>query len=45
MPVECVLSVGNTSLAQKAYLTKRITNLGPEKMDQVCRALIRATSC
>lgn len=45
MPVECVLSVGNTLLAQKAFLTKRITKLGPEKMDQVCRALARATSC
>jgi hypothetical protein len=44
MPVECVLSVGNTLLAQKAFLTQRITKLGPEKMDQVCRALARATS-
>jgi mRNA interferase MazF len=45
MPVECVLSVGNTLLAQKAFLTKRITQLGPEKMDQVCQALAQATSC
>lgn len=45
MPVECVLSVGNTLLTQKALLTQRITKLGPEKMDQVCQALARATSC
>jgi mRNA interferase MazF len=45
MPVECVLSVGNVLLAQKAFLTERITTLGAEKMDQVCRALALATSC
>jgi mRNA-degrading endonuclease toxin of MazEF toxin-antitoxin module len=45
MPVECVLSVGNTSLTQKTFLTQRITRLGPEKMDQICRALARATGC
>jgi len=45
MPVECVLNIGNTLLAQKAFLIKHITTLGPEKMDQVCRALAHATSC
>jgi mRNA-degrading endonuclease toxin of MazEF toxin-antitoxin module len=45
MPQPCVLNVGNTLLAHKAFLTKRITTLGPEKMDRVCRALALATSC
>ncbi len=45
MPIECVLSVGNTSLVQKAFLTERITTLRPEKMDEVCRALALATRC
>jgi mRNA interferase MazF len=45
MPRSCVLSVGNTLLAPKALLTKRITKLGPEKMVEVCRALNAATNC
>lgn len=45
VPQPCVLSVGNTLSADKALLTKRITALGSEKMDRVCRALARATSC
>ena len=45
MPKPCVLSVGNTLLANKTFLTKRITELGLEKMDQVCRALNAAVSC
>jgi mRNA-degrading endonuclease toxin of MazEF toxin-antitoxin module len=45
VPQPCVLSVGNTLSADKAFLTKRITTLDPEKMDRVCRALARATSC
>jgi mRNA-degrading endonuclease toxin of MazEF toxin-antitoxin module len=45
MPVECVLSVGNTFLAQKVFLTKQITQLSPERMSEVCRALAHATSC
>ncbi len=45
MPVECVLSVGNTFLAQKAFLTRYITKLGPDKLAEVCAALDRATDC
>ncbi len=45
VPQPCVLSVGNTLSADKVFLTKRITTLDPEKMDRVCRALARATSC
>jgi mRNA interferase MazF len=45
MPRECVLSLDNTFSVRKALLTARITKLGPERMDEVCRALARATSC
>jgi mRNA interferase MazF len=45
MPIECVLSVGNTFLAQKVFITERITKLSPERMSEVCRALAHATSC
>lgn len=45
MPIVCVLNVGNTFLAQKAFLAERITRLRPEKMDQVCRTLAQATGC
>ncbi len=45
MPQDGVLSLDNTSLVRKSLLTERITALGPEKMDQVCRALGRATNC
>ncbi len=45
MPQPCVLVLDNTFSARKALLTKRITELGPERMDRVCRALARATDC
>jgi mRNA interferase MazF len=45
MPRSCVLNADHTDKAEKAFLTKRITKLGPERMDEVCRALARATSC
>jgi mRNA-degrading endonuclease toxin of MazEF toxin-antitoxin module len=45
MPQESVLSLDNTNLVHKALLTERITVLGAAKMDEVCRALGRATSC
>jgi mRNA interferase MazF len=45
MPQPCVLVLDNTFAARKALLTKRITKLGPEKMDQVCRALNTAVGC
>ncbi len=41
----CVLVLDNTFSARKAQLTERITTLGPPKMDEVCRALNRATGC
>ena len=45
MPQECAISLDNTSLVRKSFLTERITALDHEKIDQVCRALGRATSC
>ena len=41
----CALALDNTFAPRKALLTRRITKLGPEKMDAVCRALVAATSC
>ncbi|HLH13523.1 MAG TPA: type II toxin-antitoxin system PemK/MazF family toxin, partial [Solirubrobacteraceae bacterium] len=45
MPIECVLALDNILSAEKAFLTERITTLGPEKMAAVCSALATATSC
>ena len=45
MPRSCVLNLANTTSAEKAVLTERIAELGIAKMDEVCRALTRATSC
>jgi mRNA interferase MazF len=45
MPDACALSLDNTFLARKALLTERITELGPERMHEVCRALSAATDC
>jgi mRNA-degrading endonuclease toxin of MazEF toxin-antitoxin module len=45
MLAACALSLDNTFLAEKAMLTKRITELGAAKMSEVCRALSTATSC
>jgi mRNA interferase MazF len=45
MPRDSAISLDNTTLVRKALLTKRITTLGSERMDEVCRALAYATSC
>lgn len=45
MPHACALALDNTFSPRKALLTRRITKLGPERMDEVCRALTAATSC
>lgn len=41
----CALALDNTFPPRKAMLTRRIAKLGPEKMDEVCRALRIATAC
>lgn len=45
MPRTCVLNADQIDAADKIFLTERITKLGPQRMDEVCRALARATSC
>ncbi len=45
MPQECVLSLDNLRTVPKALWTEMITQLGPERMPQVCRALGAATDC
>ncbi len=45
MPYSCALALDNTFSPLKALLTERITTLTPGRMDEVCRALARATSC
>ena len=45
MDRDCVLAVHNTLLAQKVFLTDRITELPAHKLSEVCRALALATSC
>lgn len=45
MPRDCVLSLDNTQVVDKALLTRRMTRLRPAKMREVCRALAIATGC
>lgn len=41
----CALALDNTFAARKALLTRRIAELGPERMDEICQALRVATAC
>jgi mRNA interferase MazF len=45
MPRECAISLDNLRTVPKALLVEPITQLGAEKMAEVCRALNAATSC
>ena len=45
MPVACAFSLDNLRTVPKALLTESITRLGAERMDEICRALIRAAGC
>ncbi len=45
MARECVVSLDNLRTVPKAQLVEPITELGPEKMDEVCRALDAASGC
>lgn len=45
MPTSCVVSLDNMQLIPRAYCTRRITTLGPERLEQVCRALRIAIDC
>ncbi len=39
------VDTGPANFERKANLIERITHLGPERMDEVCRALAFATGC
>lgn len=41
----CAVALDNVGTIAKGLLIKRITKLGPEWMDEVCRALSAATDC
>lgn len=45
MPRVCVLNLDHIDTVGKGHLTEHITTLGPERMDEVCRALSAATGC
>ena len=45
MDRDCVLTVHNTFLAHKAYLTEYVTTLSSVRMTEVCRMLAYATGC
>jgi mRNA interferase MazF len=42
---ECVVSLDNLRTVPKAQLVEPITELGPAKIDAVCRALAAASDC
>ena len=45
IPRPCVLNADNADTIAKGCLGELITTLGPEKLEEVCRALDRATGC
>jgi mRNA interferase MazF len=45
MPTRCAVSLDNLGDAWKAMLTSQLTTLGPDRMQQVCRALSIAAGC
>lgn len=45
MARECVVSLDNLRTVPKAQLVESITELGTERMNQVCRALAAASGC
>lgn len=45
LPRECVISLDNLGTVPKAMLIEPITELGADRMREVCRALDFATGC
>jgi mRNA interferase MazF len=45
MPAPCALTLDNLVTLPKSYFIDRITRLGVERLDEVCRALSAATGC
>lgn len=45
LPASCVASLDNVRTIRKRDLDERISTLGPERLDAVCRALHLALDC
>jgi len=45
MPSACALTLDNLEPIRGSLCTRRITQLGPERMTMVCEALAAATGC
>lgn len=45
MPEACALSLDNVLTMPTAWLVRRICRLGPDRLREVCRALVIATGC
>jgi mRNA interferase MazF len=45
MPYPCALSFDNILTVPKSLMVERITTLGSDKLDQLCRAITTVTGC
>lgn len=45
LPRDCAISLDNLRTVPKSLLTEQITQLGPQRMRQVCRALGASVDC
>jgi mRNA interferase MazF len=45
MPTECVLTLDNITVIRRALCTERLTDVGPERLAEVCAALRAAVDC
>jgi mRNA interferase MazF len=45
MPAECVLTLDNLTVIRPALCTEHVTELGPERLAEVCAALRIAADC
>ena len=45
MPASCAVTLDNVLPVRPAFLTSRLTTLGPDRMSEICRALARSLAC
>lgn len=45
MPVACAATLDNLTQIRPPLCTERITTLGPDRLDEVCRAVRAALAC
>lgn len=45
MPRLCALTTDSVSVVRRAHLTRLVTRLSPDRLDEVCRALRVALDC